>query len=181
MRSPTRKDHVIRRLSQRFWAWYERHYALNITIAATLFGLQIIHLVWLTGQPLWSKLFGSPLFEIDKPYSWPLLLVDYTEIPALLSVTVVYLNELRNDGFAAKPVLYILFLNSQWLHIFWITDEFVVESNAQNASTTLPTWLAYIAILIDYLELPVIFDTFRKMRTAIAEDRLAELLRDDRP
>jgi hypothetical protein len=170
---------LIRSATRSFWAWYERNYTLNVSIAAVLFTLQIVHLVWLTGQPLWSKITGSPLFEIDKPWSWPLLLVDYTEIPALISVSFVYLNELRKDGFKTKPVLYLLFLNSQWLHIFWITDSFVVATNSANPATSLPTWLAYVAILIDYLELPVIFDTFKKMRVAVAEERLGEFLRED--
>ena len=46
---------------QDFWRWYNRHYALNVTIAAALFTLQIIHLVWLTFDPLWFKVFGDPL------------------------------------------------------------------------------------------------------------------------
>ena len=159
---------MIRQAIRWFWAWYERNYALNITIAAALFTLQIVHLIWLTGQPLWSMVFGSPLFEIDPSYSWPLLLVDFTEIPALVTVSLVYVNELRRNGLVMKPVLYLLFLNSQWLHIFWITDEFVLETNSQSPSTVLPVWLAYVAILIDYLELPVIVDTLRKMKNAIA-------------
>ena len=170
---------MIRRAMRSFWAWYERNYTLNVSIAAALFTLQLVHLVWLTGQPLWTKVFGDALFEVDKPWSWPLLLVDYTEIPALLSVSLVYLNELRKGGPSIRPVLYLIFLNSQWLHIFWITDEFVVATNSSSPATSLPTWLAYVAILIDYLELPVIFDTFRKMRTAVAEDRLGEFLRED--
>jgi hypothetical protein len=145
----------------RFWAWYERHYTLNLSIAAGLFALQLVHLVWLTFEPLWDRLFDHPAFSIDKPWSWPLLLVDYTEVPALLSVSLVYLNDMRRGGARLKPILYLAFLNSQWLHIFWITDEFVVES--RDGATGLPTWLAYVAILIDYLELPVIVDTVRRM------------------
>ena len=75
-------------------------------------------------------------------------------------------------------MLYLAFLNSQWLHIFWITDEFVVSTN-EDMATALPAWLAYVAILIDYLELPVIYDTFRKMRAAVQERRLADFLRED--
>ena len=71
-----------------------------------------------------------------------------------------------------------MFLNSQWLHIFWITDEFVVESNESQA-TVLPAWLAYAAILIDYLELPVIADTVRKTVVALRGARLEELLSDE--
>lgn len=162
----------------RFWDWYNRHYALNVTVAAGLFALQIVHLVWLTADPLWFKLFDEALFELDKPWSWPLLLVDYTEVPVLVSVSLVYLNELR-QGLAWKPILFLAFLNSQWLHIFWITDEFVVASNDGSASVGLPIWLAYVAILIDYLELPVIYDTVRRMVVALRERRLARFLRED--
>ena len=163
---------------RRFWDWYNRHYTLNLTIAAGLFALQIVHLVWLTSDPLALRLFDDALFELEKPWSWPLLLVDYTEIPALISVSLVYLNDLRH-GFAWRPALYLAFLNSQWLHIFWITDEFVVASNDGAASVGLPTWLAYIAILIDYLELPVIYDTLRRMIVALREGRLGRFLRED--
>jgi hypothetical protein len=161
----------------RFWSWYERHYALNVSVAAGLFALQLVHLVWLTAEPLWLKLFGESLFTIDKPYSWPLYLVDYTEIPALLSVSLIYVNELRK-GVALRPLLYLLFLNSQWLHIFWITDEFVVESN-ESETTLLPSWLAYVAILIDYLELPVIVDTLRRSVVAQRERRLGTFLSEE--
>ena len=69
-----------------------------------------------------------------------------------------------------KPILYLLFLNSQLLHIFWITDEFVVSSGAGETSS-LPVWLAYVAILIDYLELPVIYDTVKRLAVALARGR----------
>ena len=158
---------------QRFWSWYERHYTLNVTVAAGLFALQLVHLVWLTAEPLWLKLFGEALFTIDKPYSWPLYLVDYTEVPALISVSLIYLNELRK-GLAWQPILFLVLINSQWLHIFWITDEFVVESNGGDA-TVLPTWLAYVAILIDYLELPVMVDTVRRTVIAVREQGFGRL------
>ena len=164
---------------QRFWSWYERHYALNVSVAAGLFALQLVHLVWLTAEPLWLKLFGEALLTIDKPYSWPLYLVDYTEIPALLSVSLIYVNELRK-GWSWKAFLFLIFLNSQWLHIFWITDEFVTaEFSGEVAASSLPGWLAWIAILIDYLELPVIYDTLRKFATAVREQRVGTFLRED--
>ena len=163
-----RKSAVGRALD-RFWGWYERHYGLNVSIAAALLALQLIHLVWLTFEPLWARVLGDPLFVVERPWSWPLLLVDYTEIPALVSVTLVYLYEIRKDGPRWKPIAYLVFLNSQWLHIFWITDEFVVDSGGR--ATSLPAWLAYVAILIDYLELPVIYDTFAKGGSALRERR----------
>jgi hypothetical protein len=161
----------------RFWDWYNRHYTLNVTVAASLFALQIVHLAWLTFDPLWLRLFAEPLLELDRLWSWPLLLVDYTEIPVLVSVSLVYLNDLR-DGFRWRPFLFLVLLNSQWLHIFWITDEFVV-STAEGAVVGLPTPLAYVAIGIDYLELPVIVDTSRRMVAALRENRLGRFLRED--
>ena len=50
---------LLREMMQDFWRWYERHHALNVTIAGTLFGLQLVHLVWLTGDPLADRLFES--------------------------------------------------------------------------------------------------------------------------
>ena len=157
-----------------FWSWYNRHYALNLALAAGLFALQIVHLVWLTVDPLPLRVLGDVVVELEKPWSWPLLLVDYTEIPALVGVSLVYLNELRSR-FAWKPALYLAFLNSQWLHIFWITDEFVVAGDDGPATVGLPAWLAYVAILIDYLEVPVIYDTLRKLG-ALREHRLERAL-----
>jgi hypothetical protein len=117
------------------------------------------------------------VIELEGAFRWLIVLVDYTEIPALLSVSLVYVHELRTR-FSWKAVLYLAFLNSQWLHIFWITDEFVVTTN-EGGATALPTWLAYVAILIDYLEVPVIVDTIRKLVVSIRRDRLSTFLRED--
>ena len=169
---------VFREAMQDFWRWYERHYALNVAIAAGLFLLQLVHLVWLTGQPLADRALGEALFDVEGPLRWLIVLVDYTEIPALLSVSLVYVNELRTRGASLKPILYLVFLNSQWLHIFWITDEFVVASG-NGESTALPVWLAYVALLIDYLELPVIYDTVKRLAATVRADGVAALLRSE--
>jgi hypothetical protein len=145
-------------VSDRFWAWYERHYTLNVTVAATLFLLQVAHLVWLTGQVVVARLTGEALFTLAGTLRWPLVLVDYTEVPALLGVSLVYLNELRRR-WDWRPVAMLVLLNSQWLHIFWITDEVVASSFEESSSSALPRWLAWVAILIDYLEVPVMVDT----------------------
>lgn len=167
---------LIREAMRDFWRWYERHYALNVAIAAGLFLLQLVHLVWLTGQPLADRVLGEALFDVEGPLRWLIVLVDYTEVPALVSVSLVYVHELRKHGAAAKPIAYLLFLNSQWLHIFWITDEFVVD--AGSGATALPAWLAYVAILIDYLELPVIYDTVRRFVVSVRTGGLAPVARD---
>src|SRR3989344_9209697 len=98
-----------------FWAWYERTYTLNISIALGLFLLQIAHLVWLFGEVVWAKAFGMPLFELSRMHQLFIILVDYTEIPALISVSLIYINELRGR-WHIKNALYLLFLNLQWLH-----------------------------------------------------------------
>lgn len=165
---------AVRDFGKWFFEWYERHYRLNISIAAGLFLLQIVHLLWLTLDPLATKGLGEPIYDLESAFRWVIVLIDYTEIPALVSVSLVYVNELRK-GFNWKSVAYLVFLNSQWLHIFWITDEFVVGTT-EGAASTLPVWLAWVAILIDYLELPVIVDTLRKMAAATREGRLGQYL-----
>jgi hypothetical protein len=156
-----------------FWEWYEHHYSLNLSVAAALFLLQLVHLAWLTGEVVWARAFGAPAFSIDGAFAWLLYVVDYTEIPALVSVSLLYVNELRKKR-GGKSLAYLLFLNTQWLHIFWITDEFVVSGLEGTApQSSLPAWLAWGAILIDYLELPVIMDTVQRLIGAIGSARLA--------
>lgn len=99
-----------------------------------------------------------------------LILVDYTEIPALITTSLVYINELRKK-FSWANVRLLVFTNSQWLHIFWITDEFVLGKLVAHraAMITLPVWLAWVAIAIDYLELPVTYDTLKKAVVVLKE------------
>ena len=169
----------LRRLVDRFWSWYEAHYRLNIAIAAGLFLLQLVHLYWLSADVVATRLTGRSYLELNGPLRFLILVVDYTEIPALLSTSLVYINELR-QRFSWKSVLFLLFLNSQWLHIFWITDEFVVGEFDGGGESSLPVWLAWVAILIDYLELPVIWDTVRRFVAATRERRIGEALAEFR-
>jgi hypothetical protein len=158
---------MARGMWNRFWRWYERHYLLNVTIASGLFVLQLVHLYWLGADPIASRLVGESYFHASGALQYAIFFVDYTEIPALMAVSLVYINELRS-GRSWRPLLYLLFLNSQWLHIFWITDAYVSNELAgRAAASSLPGWLAWVAILIDYLEVPVIVDTFRRAARAI--------------
>jgi hypothetical protein len=162
---------------KKFWAWYERHYLLNVSIAAGLFAIQLIHLYWLTADVVSVRLFGQSFFELNKIWETIMVLVDYTEIPAIIGTSLVYINSLRKN-LNWKPALFLFFINSQWLHIFWITDEFVVEKlTGAGAGTILPTWLAWVAILIDYLELPVIYDTIRRFLVLLGKKGPQESLR----
>ncbi len=162
-------------LWSQFWKWYEKHLTLNIGIAAFLFTLQLIHLYWLSADVVATKLFGQSFFELTGVWKWLILVVDYTEIPALITTSFVYINEYRNKK-NFKSILYLFFLNSQWLHIFWITDEFVVDQFSGNSTATqLPAWLAWIAIGIDYLELPVIYDTIKKLTSALKSGKAEKI------
>src|SRR5690606_19146011 len=100
-----------------------------------------------------------------------ILVVDYLEIPAIISTSLVYIHELR-EKFNYKSLIFLFFLNSQWLHLFWITDEIVIETFTGSALVQIPVWLAWFAILIDYLELPVVYDTLRSFIKALKKDGL---------
>ena len=148
---------MLKNISNKFWQWYEKHKTVGVGIAAGLFLLQLVHLYWLMGQSFWM------LSDVGESI---ILIVDFLEIPTLIGVSLVYLNQLRK-GFQWKSVIYLLFLNSQWLHIFWITDEFVLAKFTGVSGAGLPVWLAWVAIFIDYLELPVIYDTVRKFLRSV--------------
>ena len=170
----------MRRLIGGFFAWYERHYTLNVGIASGLFLLQLIHLYWLSTDVVAARLTGESWFSPSGAVRFLILVVDYTEIPALLGTSLIYVNDLRK-GWNPRSLLYLVFLNSQWLHIFWITDEFVVNEfdDGSGGGSSLPAWLAWVAIGIDYLELPVIFDTIRKFFVALREQRVGTFLREE--
>lgn len=147
---------------KRFWNFYNKYLPFNTSIAAFLFSLQLVHLYWLTTNVVLKKLIGVSFFDPKGFWEIFILVVDYTEIPALVTTSLVYLNELRKSV-TLKALLFLVFLNLQWVHIFWITDEFVIShlfSNEPNHHN-FPDWYLWTAILIDYLELPVIFETIK--------------------
>ncbi len=160
---------------QKFWQWYEKHYVLNVGVSAGLFMLQLCHLFWLTSDVVAFRLSGESFFEPSGIWQAAIVFVDYLEIPTLLSVSLVYINELRKQN-NVKSWLYLLMLNSQWIHIFWITDEVVEEVFTGTGSTVLPFWAAWIAILIDYLELPVIYDTLKRFIIALRKKQVNQFL-----
>ena len=65
----------------------------------------------------------------------------------------------------------MILINSQWLHLFWITDEIIYAQFTGEAAFMIPAWLAWIAISIDYLELPVIYDTIKKAVVSLSAKR----------
>ncbi|GIW05709.1 MAG: hypothetical protein KatS3mg060_0514 [Dehalococcoidia bacterium] len=143
-----------------FWEWYNRHYLANLIVSSGIFLLQIIHLYWLTGYVV-EKLFGWHILVI--PESSPLYAIpDYLEFPTLISVSLLYINQLR-IRLHWRPLLYLILLNTQYIHIFWVTDELVVKTFAEQSLFTWTSWVAWVAIAIDYLEVPVIIDTLRQV------------------
>lgn len=142
-------------------AWYKKHYTFNVGIASFLFIWQLIHLYWLTTHVVFNKLFGIDLFSPKGITETFIVIADYSEIPALILTSFVYIFGLITK-FSWKNILFLILLNSQWLHLFWITDEFVINQFMGVSSAVLPIWLAWLAIGIDYLELPIIFDTLKK-------------------
>lgn len=118
--------------------WLER-------LSALLFLTQIVHLIWMSTYVIPIQLGSSPIWS---PPEAPLALADYLELPAIIATSVLYIR--------TKNWKMLFLVNVQLFHIFWITDEFVLNRG------TLNPVLAWIAIFIDYLELPVIFDTIRR-------------------
>lgn len=163
---------------QRFWEWYERHYTLNVGIAAGLFLLQLVHLYWLTTDVVLFRLTGTSYFTATEFWELVIIFVDYTEIPAIITTSLVYIHALR-ERFSWKDFTYLAFLDIQLVHIFWITDEYVLQQFQAEHTGFFPYWLAWVAILIDYLELPVIVETIRKFIASLSEGDVGTFLRED--
>ncbi len=156
-----------------FWEWYNRHLFFNTALAAFLFILQLCHLYWLTTHVVLGKLTGTSYFDPNDFLTGLILIVDYLEIPAILTTSLVYLNDIR-QGRIRQGLLFLMLLNSQWLHLFWITDEYALQYLGFNQLVSIPVILAWLAILIDYFELPVIVDTLRRLPKLLKSLNLQE-------
>lgn len=156
---------TLRALAGRFWAWYQRHYLAVLVLTTAVFLLQLFHLYWLFTDVVLQRITGHsyyPSGAVARALGLSSLAADYLEIPTLLSASLLYVNELRKR-FSWGALGLLILLNTQWAHILWITDEVVVETFNH---TTLFQWnaaVAWVAILIDFLEVPVILDTLRRV------------------
>lgn len=148
-------------LFQKFFSWYKRNYKINLYITAFLFLWQLVHLYWMTTDVVLYRIFGKMFWNVGSFGSFLISVVDYTEIPALILTSVFYFHELK-EKFSWKSLIFLILLNSQWIHLFWITDEIVFEQFTGSAFLILPIWISWSAIFIDYLELPVMYDTIKK-------------------
>jgi len=147
---------------RRIVGFYEKYENLNMKVAFFLISLQVIHLYWLTTDVAMPRAFGGEWFAFPQVPEMLFVVIDYLELPALFSGITFYLLLIRKRENLKKNASLLLMLALQVLHIFWITDEFVVQSLLQADGVALPVYLAWVAIMIDYLEIPVMVDLFRK-------------------
>jgi hypothetical protein len=143
-----------------FWTKYE---SLNLKITFILISLQILHLYWLTADVVLQRIAGESYLGLPRILLPLFIIVDYVEIPALVSGITFYLFSIfKHKSHSRKNVVFLLLLAIQVVHIFWITDEVVYESLLDNDLVIFPVYAAWTAILIDYLEIPVMVDLFYK-------------------
>jgi hypothetical protein len=143
-----------------FWTKYE---SLNLKITFILISLQILHLYWLTADVVLQRVAGESYLGLPRILLPLFIIVDYVEIPALVSGITFYLFSIfKRKSHSRKNVVFLLLLAIQVVHIFWITDEVVYESLLDNDLVIFPVYAAWTAILIDYLEIPVMVDLFYK-------------------
>ena len=151
-------------LIQKFIILYHRYENLNLKITFFLISLQILHLYWLTTDVVLQKMFGRTFFIFPKTFLPIFVVIDYIEIPALLSANIFYSYLVRSKRSTAKKnYLFLGMLAVQIVHIFWITDEVVYSSLFNYSFIEIPYLLSWIAILIDYLELAVMVDLFYRI------------------
>lgn len=149
-------------LVQKFISFYHRYENLNLKITFILISLQLLHLYWLTTDVVLQKIFGESFFIFPKDLLPIFVIIDYIEIPALVTGIIFYAHSIRYHE-KSKSYLFLVLLSVQVIHIFWITDDVVYSSFFKSSFVEIPFILAWIAILIDYLELPVIADLFYKV------------------
>ncbi len=150
-------------MQNKFWGWYKRWYKIIAPLTALLFLSQIVHLYWMTTNIVFFKVFGHAFWDPSVFWNIVIALIDYFEIPAIISSTVFYIHQYRQGvDLKWKSLLFLFLINSQWIHLFWITDEIIYEQFVGTSLVAIPIWLSWIAIFIDYLELPVMYDTVKK-------------------
>lgn len=143
-----------------FWKKYEN---LNLKIAFILISLQIIHLYWLTTDVVLLRIFGESFFAFPQVPLPLFIAIDYLEIPALVAGVTFYSFGVYKQRRLGANLLFLVLLGVQVLHLFWITDEIVYDVLFGVVPVELPAYVAWVAIMIDYLELPVMGNLFYRV------------------
>src|SRR5438093_13508254 len=114
---------------QKFINFYHRYENLNLKITFFLISLQILHLYWLTTDVVLQKIFGHSFFLMPKSLLPIFVVIDYIEIPALISAIIFYSYSIRTKESDAKMnYLFMGMLGVQFFHLFWITHQVVYTS-----------------------------------------------------
>ena len=156
-------------LLKRILGFCKRYEEASTKVAFFLIALQLIHLVWLTTDIVLVKLLPDQVPLFPKALEPVQAAIDYLEIPGLFAAITIYVMGMARSGkVPLKNALFTAMLLVQFVHLFWITDEVVYEILLNSNLIDLPDSVAWVAILIDYLELPVMFDlsvrVFRKKK-----------------
>ena len=147
--------------------FYLRYQNINLKISFILISLQLLHLYWLTTYVVLYRLTGIDYFGELSDFILLFIVIDYIEIPALVSGVIYYLFTIIYDKNEkekrTKNTVLLILLAIQSIHIFWITDDIVYTTFVGSELIYMPEYFAWIAILIDYLELPVIYDLLKRI------------------
>ena len=152
---------------KKFINFYLRYQHINLKISFILISLQLLHLYWLTTDVVIYRLTGIDYFVGLSDFILLFIIIDYIEIPALVSGIIYYFFALIYDKKEKekriKNTVLLILLAIQSIHIFWITDDVVYATFVGSDLIYMPEYFAWIAILIDYLELPVIYDLLKRI------------------
>jgi hypothetical protein len=143
-------------------AWYRRHYLATLIVTTALFLLQLFHLYWLFTDVILKRITGHSYFIFPPQGLLIYVLIDYFEIPTHLSAMGLYFYEFR-QGIKMKSLFFFFLLQLHWVHLLWITDDVVVNTIADHPLLAWGSLAAWIAILIDYLEVPIIVDRLHQV------------------
>ncbi|MBI4894678.1 MAG: hypothetical protein HY833_03005 [Candidatus Aenigmarchaeota archaeon] len=149
---------------KRILKFCERYEKAGTKVAFFLIALQLVHLVWLTTDIVLVKLLPGQMPLFPRALEPVQAVIDYLEIPGLFAAVTIYvMGMVRTGRISPKNALLTALLLVQFVHLFWITDEVVYEVLLESDLVEIPAPVAWVAIMIDYLELPVIFDLFKRV------------------
>ena len=147
--------------------FYLRYQNINLKVSFILISLQLLHLYWLTTDVVIYRLTGTDYFRDLSDFILLFIIIDYIEIPALVSGLIYYfftiIYDKKEKERRIKNTILLILLAIQSIHIFWITDDVVYTTFVGSDLIYMPEYFAWIAILIDYLELPVIYDLLKRI------------------